>query len=439
MKNRKNSYWKLEVRSWKFKILNLYNPASNLQLPPLNFFLLVVMFMFSNVFFGQDLQTYQNKALENNPNISSMEADIDIAEEKINEVNTLPDTEFGLGYFVSEPETRTGAQKLKVSVRQMIPWFGTIQSRQNYAGSMVTVEEADLEIARRKLKLDVSQVYFDLYELEEKVSVLEQNIDLLDVYRTMALNFVEVGKASAVEVLRLKMRQNDLVEKKENFKLQVEALKTQFHNLLNSDENAEVNIQDTLILPLEQSENIDLALHPELQRYDKFAKSIENSELVNLQEAAPKLGFGLDYISVQERADMNIPDNGKDIIMPMVSVSLPIFNKKYRSVSKQNELKQEQISSDRNSALNDLESRLKTAINERASARIKLEIQTDNFSQANDAEELLLKQYETGTIDFDDVLDIQEIQLQIQMNLVEAVSTWFKKDAIVEYLTVNNK
>jgi len=176
-----------------------------------------------------------------------------------------------------------------------------------------------------------------------------------------------------------------------------------------------------------------------LQRYDKFAESVENSELVNQKESAPKLGLGLDYISVQERTDMNIPDNGKDIVMPMVSVSVPIFNKKYRSVSRQNELRQDQISSDRNSTLNELESRLRLALNERASARIKFETQTDNLSQAKDAEELLLKQYETGTIDFNDVLDIQEIQLEIQMNLVEAVSTWFKKDAIVEYLTVNNQ
>ena len=94
---------------------------------------------------------------------------------------------------------------------------------------------------------------------------------------------------------------------------------------------------------------------------------------------------------------------------------------------------------DRTSNLNELESRLRTALNERSSARIKFETQMDNLSQAKDAEELLIKQYETGTIDFDDVLDIQEIQLQIQMNLVEAVSSWFKKDAIVDYLTVNNQ
>ena len=400
--------------------------------------IVVSLFTFHSVN-AQQLESYQNQAIENNPQFQSLRQNVDIAREKINEVSSIPDTEFGFGYFVSEPETRVGAQKLKLSVRQMIPWFGTIQSRKDYAGSLVSVEEADLEIARRKLKLNVSQLYFDLYELEEKVEVLKENIDLLEVYRTMALNSVEVGKASAVEVLRLKMRQNDLVEKMKNLQLQIDALKTEFNNLLNTEETEEINVQDTLIIPLPTSENIELSLHPELQRYDKFAESIENSELVNQQEASPKIGLGLDYIRVKDRTDMTVPDNGKDILMPMFSVSVPIFSKKYRSVSKQNELRQDQISMDRSSNLNELESRLRTALNERSSARIKFETQVDNLSQAKDAEELLIKQYETGTIDFDDVLDIQEIQLQIQMNLVEAVSTWFKKDATVEYLTVNNQ
>ena len=117
---------------------------------------------------------------------------------------------------------------------------------------------------------------------------------------------------------------------------------------------------------------------------------------------------------------------------------MPIFNKKFKSVTRQNDLKLEQIDSERASTLNDLENRLQTTLNERSSARISFETQLENLSQARDAEDLLLKQYETGTIDFDDVLDIQEIQLQIQMNLVEAVSTWFTKDAMVQYLTVNN-
>jgi len=387
---------------------------------------------------SQQLEDYQNQALQNNPSIKALSASVAIASEKINETNTLADTEFSVGYFISEPETRTGAQKLRLSVRQMLPWFGTLDSRRQLAGSMVGVEKAALDIASRKLKMDVSQVYFEMYELREKLEVLKENIDLLEVYRTMALTSVEVGKATAVEVLRLKMRQNDLVENMKNLQLQVEALENQFFNLLNSEEERVLFWEDTLAIPLGRSQDTNLQLHPELQQYDRVAESVETSELLNQKESAPKFGFGLDYISVQEREDMMVPDNGKDIIMPMFSFSVPIFNNKYKSVSRQNDIKLEQIDSRRTNTLNDLKTQLQTALNERAAARIKHETQLDNLFQAKNAEDLLLKQYETGTIDFDDVLDIQEIQLQIQMSLIEAVSTWYRKDAIVQYLTINN-
>ena len=59
---------------------------------------------------AQGLQSYISEAQANNPKIQAYELRYTIAREKENEANWLPNTEFGAGYFVSEPETRTGAQ-----------------------------------------------------------------------------------------------------------------------------------------------------------------------------------------------------------------------------------------------------------------------------------------------------------------------------------------
>ena len=49
----------------------------------------------------------------------------------------------------------------------------------------------------------------------------------------------------------------------------------------------------------------NLALHPELLKYDKLYQSVEQSELLNQKESSPMIGFGLDYINVEERPDMD--------------------------------------------------------------------------------------------------------------------------------------
>ena len=76
---------------------------------------------------------------------------------------------------------------------------------------------------------------------------------------------------------------------------------------------------------------------------------------------------------------------------------------------------------------------LQSAVRSRNAARISLETQEKNLKQAEDANEILLKNYETGTIDFREVLDVQELQLNFQINRIEAIGDYFKQNSIVDY------
>ncbi len=394
----------------------------------------LLTFGFSN---AQQLETLIEEALKNSPEIQKFELQYSIVSEKVNEVNTIPNTEFGVGYFVSEPETRTGAQRFKVSAKQMIPWFGSITARENYVSSLADAKYEDIVIAKRKLLAAVSQSYYNLYANKAKQKVLVQNIELLETYETLALTSVEVGKASAVDVLRLQMRQNELEQLKEVLAQQYLAEQTALNKLLNRDKDIAVNVVQELTIPSETTlvNTENLSLHPELIKYDKLYQSVEQSELLNQKESLPMIGFGLDYVNVDKRPNMNFSDNGKDIVMPMVSVSIPIFNKKYKSQTKQNEFKQQEITAQKQERLNKLETVLDKAVNDRISARISNETQLKNLEQANDAEEILIKSYETGTIDFNDVLDIQELQLKFQMNQIESVKTFYVQTTIINYLS----
>jgi len=400
------------------------------------------IFIVCSVFFvlkgnAQQLQRLIEEGLANNPEIQLFELKHQVAKEKVNEVNTLPNTQIGVGYFVSEPETRTGAQRFKISAKQMLPSFGSITARENYKNALADAIYEDIAIAQRKLVASVSQSYYSLYALKEKQLILDENITLLKTYEELALTSVEVGKASAVDVLRLQMRQNELEQLKQVLEQDYLAEQTVLNKLLNRDKNTEVIVAVPLIMPSEnQLANSDnLALHPELLKYDKLYKSVEKSELLNKKESSPMLGFGLDYIAVSERPNMNFSDNGKDVIMPMVSVSIPIFNNKYKSKTKQNELLQKEINVQKQEKLNRLETLLDKAIKKSNSARISYNTQAKNLKQAKDAETILVKSYETGTIDFNDVLDIQELQLKFQINQIESIKIYYLQRTIINYLT----
>lgn len=397
----------------------------------------IIALMVSSFSYGQTLESLISEGLKNSPEIQEIQFNYKGIQERKNEVNTLPNTNFGLGYFLSEPETRTGAQRFKLSVSQMIPWFGSITARQNYVTSIADAKYVDVAIAIRKLIASISQSYYQLYSNQEKRKILRKNIELLKTYETMALTAIETGKASAVDVLKLQIRQNDLEKLVKILEQQYTSEETVMNRLLNRKKDEPIALLQELNMPntIPSVDKSKMAIHPELIKYDKLYQSVEQSELLNQKEQMPMIGFGLDYVAVAERPGMTFSDNGKDIIMPMFSVSIPIFNKKYRSKTKQNDLQKEALVFGKESRKNTLFTKLETAVNNRISSKINFDTQVQNLEKANNAEQILIKSYESGTLNFNDVLDIQELQLKFQMEKIEAIKNFFIQSTIINYLS----
>ncbi|MCA0931719.1 TolC family protein [Lutimonas saemankumensis] len=386
---------------------------------------------------GQDLESLIGIGLENNPEIKKFEARYEITAEKVNEVNSIPNTEFSYGYFVSEPETRTGAQKMKFSLKQMLPWFGSITARENYASSLSDAQYQEIVIAKRKLSMQISDSYYKLYALRAKDKFINKNIDLLKVYETLALSSVETGKASAVSVLRLQIRINELLELKELVNHKYKAEQAFLNGLLNRGPSEEIYLRDELPLPESdfEFESDKLQMHPELLKYEKLYASVEQEELLNQKDKSPMIGLGFDYIPVEKRPDMDFADNGKDIFMPMISLSIPIFNKKYKSSSKQHELMQIEINASKQNQFNKLQQMMDHAIHGRRAARATYNTQVSNLEHAKNAEEILMKGYESGNLDFIEILDVQELQLKFQLGQIEAIKDYYLQTSVINYLS----
>ena len=265
----------------------------------------------------------------------------------------------------------------------------------------------------------------------------QEHIDLLKVYETLALSSVETGKTSAVSVLRLQIRINELVELKELVNHKYKAEQAFLNGLLNRGPSEEIYLRDELPLPESdfEFESDKLQMHPELLKYDKLYASVEQEELLNQKDKSPMIGLGFDYIPVEKRPDMDFADNGKDIFMPMISLSIPIFNKKYKSSSKQHELMQIEIDASKQNQFNKLQQMMDHAIHGRRAARATYNTQVSNFEHAKNAEEILMKGYESGNLDFIEILDVQELQLKFQLGQIEAIKDYYLQTSVINYLS----
>ncbi len=373
---------------------------------------------------AQHLETYVEEAIRNNPNIQAVERQYAISTEKISEAHSLPNTEFSAGYIIGNDMPMM--QQGEFSAMQMFPWFGTISAREKYASAMADADFVEIEIAKRKIEMALSQSYYRLYKLIKKQEVLDSNIQLLQVYEQMALTSVEVGQATVVSVLRLQMRQNDLLEQKLVLEQEYAAELIAFNRIMNRSDSAEVVMADSLSLP-EMDIEIDLnqlQLHPELKKFEELGKVIFQADALNKKESVPGFGVGVEYM---------VFSGSPNMWMPMVSVSIPIFNKKYSSVARQNKLKLEELDVQKQASENDLVIQLQTAVRNRNAARISIETQDKNLERAENATEILFRNYETGTLDFREVLDVQELQLKFQLSRIEAIAFYFEQMSIIHY------
>jgi len=386
---------------------------------------------------AQSLESYINEAVSNNAELQAMQFGYESTLEKVNEAGSLPNTNISAGYFVQEVETRVGPQRTRLSVSQPLPWFGTLGARKNVASAMSESELQNIELYERKLKLDVKQAYYELYEKKAALSILRKNLEILKTYEELALNELESNRTTMVDVLKIRIQINETENKSVTVSDEYEASVTTFNLLLNREPNARVVVPDSLLLDNVQFNKDELINNPQLLRLNAQQEVLLQSEKANQKERMPGLGVGLDYVIVEE-GPMQVADNGKDVIMPMVSLSIPLFSNKYTSKQRQYQFEQQAVERRKVEVNNELEIAFQNALTALQNAKRTVNTQKENIHQAQQAEKVILATYETAKLDFEQILEVQQLILKFELEVVEATSMYFKNKAMLEYLTLND-
>ena len=142
---------------------------------------------------------------------------------------------------------------------------------------------------------------------------------------------------------------------------------------------------------------------------------------------------------VGNRSDASPADNGKDILMPMVSVSLPIFRKKYKAGQSEAQLMQESFSLQREEVSNRLISSYDMVCFEIQKQQELIELYEEQIVESKQALNLLLSAYANSGKDFEEVLRMQQQILKYQKRKVTSVSKYYKAWAKHNYITAKTR
>lgn len=387
---------------------------------------------------AQSLDDYFKVAAENNPGLQAKYKNFEAAMQRVTQVSSLPDPNLSFGYFISPVETRVGPQKARFSLTQMFPWFGTLKTQENVATLMAEAKYQEFLDARNRLYYQVSAAYYPLYEQQRLIGIEEENISILSSYKNIATVKFQNGKGAMVDVLRVDIMLKDASTNLSILEQKKKPLETRFNTLLNRQEDEPIIVQDSLYtasLPKEYRKDSLLTSNPLLDELDLKIKASEAQEQVAIKQGLPKLGVGLDYVIVGQRTDMSVPDNGKNALMPMVSMSLPIFRGKYKAAQREAQLMQESFSLQKEDVVNRLTSSYEMVWFDIQKQFELIELYEEQILTSLQSLNLLFTAYGNSGKDFEEVLRMQQQILKYQKMKATALSEYHIALAQLDYIT----
>lgn len=400
-------------------------------------FILVLLPLWGLGGFSQTLDTYLSTAAENNPKLKSAYAQFEAAMQKSPQVSSLPDPSLTMSAFGRMVETRLGAQEAKFSLMQMFPWFGTLQAKEDASVLMAEAKFQNYLNLRNQLFFDIKSVYAELYALDKTIQLKKENLNILDSYRELSLSRFKSGNAPMVNVIKVDIKREAAITEIKLLEELLKPLETQFNLMLNRKPETTVQVQDTLVFKkpeiLLNTEDL-FSNHPSVIGLEKQKESYEIQQIVAQKEGLPMLGLGIEYSIISKRTDANPEMNGQDAIMPMFTVTLPIFRKKYNAAKKEAAFMVSSMEQEQEAQKNELQSAYEITVYNLRKAEQLIALYEKQLISSGQANKLLVSGFSNATIDFEEVLQMNQDILMLQTQKVEAIKNGFTAEAKLEYL-----
>ena len=361
-----------------------------------------------------ELDNYLKIGAENNPGLKAKFSEYNAALEKVPQVGALPDPTVSFGYFISPVETRVGPQQAKFGIKQMFPWFGTLNAKEDVAIQRAKSKYEAFEELKSKLFFDIKSAYFNIYFLEKGISITRENITILNTFQQLALIKVETGKTSAVDEMRVEMEINEL-ENQLAYLLDTKwALEVKFNKLLNQ------SVETTIVVPdILWDENLELSkeiLLDSITNQNHLVKQLEyklaswqKQEVVARKMGAPKFAVGVDYILIGDSDNpMAGNESGKDaILFPKIGITIPLYRKKYKAMVNEASFKMQATQFQKEDKQNQLTTLFEKGYKDYKDGDRRINLFQKQLKLAEKSLAILLTSYSSNGKNFEEVLRME--------------------------------
>jgi outer membrane protein TolC len=247
-----------------------------------------------------------------------------------------------------------------------------------------------------------------------------------------------LGGSSLADLYRIQLEVGELENNTYLLKNQQNTLVAKFNSYLNRPVNLPVELPDTLsadtlgISLLAVSDSM-LANNPMLEMLQYELKSLESRKKMATKMGYPMFGLGLNYSVIIKNEMSTSSMNGKDMLMPMVTMTLPIYRKKYKAMQTEADLQKAAMAQNYAASANRLKIEYFQAIQLYQDAQQRMALYTNQGILAGKSLEIIIQRFAVSGSGLTDILRVQQQILDYDNKQVEAVVdyntaiAWFKR------------
>lgn len=376
---------------------------------------------------ADSLNTYILSAVKSSPALMSLYRGYEAQVAAARGTGVLGDPELSVGVFPESMMHVNSKQVATFSLMQMFPWPGTLKAGRQ-------AKEYQAEAAYQKfrqqaidLAYDMQRQWYAMLARQEQIRAVEAQRKLLtDIRRVAVYQYKSAlsGKnARMSDQLRLEAEDKRLAEQRESLADKLRLQRQQFNITMHRKADAAIVLPDSLWLrplPVIDWQQV-LASDPGLAGLDAQQKAFEAEERKAKAQGLPMFGVGVEYM-LNSKVDMPMMEdmNGKDMWMPMLKVSLPIYRRKTTQARKSARLLQQSAESGRLQRQDDLRSRYLAMVQQAQDVERKVKLYDEETLLLNRTLKLMRDEYIAGSTPLTDLLQTLREQIDYELKKAEA-------------------
>jgi outer membrane protein TolC len=387
-----------------------------------------------------NIDDYLEYAALNNPGLEAAFLNWQAALEAADAAGTLPDPRLSYGFFIREVETRVGPQRQRVGVAQRFPWIGTLQLRRDRAAKTAEARRLDYEALKLDLFGRVKRAYHEYGYLARAIEITGENVQLLTFFERVARARYKVGSANHADIIKAQVELGRLEDELVSLRDRLRPAAARLNGELNRAVKAELPLpgplddgpvdidEEALFTAIEQA--------PRLLAIDQAARREElTAELARLKRY-PDFSVSLDYIETGDALDPTMPESGKDPVMAMVSLNIPLWRKASFAAQREALHRSQAAKLMRLEEENKLEVELEEALFGFRDAQRKIDLYGDSLlPKARQSLEVTQKAYSTEKAGFIDLIEAQRTLIRFRLARQRALADRAVKLAEIEEIT----